>query len=128
MRSSRSNNADQIVAASSAVNPNVEAPTDFEGAVPVAKPNTATVLGLLALTSVTFSYLGAYAVSGALVQAEVLRRWQPGADPRPTWLVAGFFLLLTVFVGIGGLARFLSRRELKHIDEMSEEVADTGAS
>jgi hypothetical protein len=121
MRSSRSNSADQIVAASAAMNPDVEALSDEEGVLAVAKPNTVTVLGLLALTSLTFSYLGAYAVSGALVQAEVLHRWQPGSDPRPKWLVAGFVLLLTAFVGIGGLARFLSRRELRHIDEMSEE-------
>jgi hypothetical protein len=121
MRSTRSNSADQIVAVSAAVNPDFEAVTEFEGAVPIAKPNTATVLGLLALTSLTFSYLGAYAVSGALVQAEVLHRWQPGTDPRPKWLVAGFFLLLTAFVGVGGLARFLSRRELKQIDEMSDD-------
>jgi hypothetical protein len=123
MRSStRSNSADQIVAASAAVNPDVEAPSDFEGAPPVTKPKLATVIGLLALTSLTFSYLGAYAVSGALVQAEVLHRWQPGHDPRPKWLVAGFVLLLTAFVGIGGLARFLSRRELRHIDKMSEDA------
>jgi hypothetical protein len=126
MRSSRSNSADQIVAASAAVNPDVEAVSDFDGAVTIAKPKMATVLGLLALTSLTFSYLGAYAVSGALVQAEVLHRWQPGSDPRPKWLVAGFVLLLTAFVGVGGLARFLSRRELRHIDKMSEEPAESG--
>jgi hypothetical protein len=103
------------------MNPDVEALSDVDGVGPTAKPNTATVLGLLALTSLTFSYLGAYAVSGVLVQAEMLHRWQPGSDPRPKWLVAGFVLLLMVFVGIGGLARFLSRRELRHIDEMSEE-------
>jgi ABC-type branched-subunit amino acid transport system permease subunit len=83
------------------------------------------VLGLLALTSLTFSYLGAYAVAGALVQAEVLQRWQPGHDPRPRWLVAGFFLLLAAFVGIGGVARFLSRRELRHIDKMSEDAMES---
>jgi hypothetical protein len=123
MRSSRNSNAEQIIAASAAMNPDVEAVAEVEGAAPPAKPNTATVLGLLALTSLTFSYLGAYAVSSALVQAEVLHRWQPGHDPRPIWLVAGFVLLLVVFVGLGGLARFLSKRELRHIDEMSEDAA-----
>ena len=103
------------------MNPDVEALCEMEGVAAVAKPNTVTVLGLLALTSLTFSYLGAYAVAGALVQAEVLHRWQPGHDPRPKWLVAGFVLLLIAFVGVGGLARFLSRRELRQIDEMSEE-------
>jgi hypothetical protein len=124
MRSTRSNSADQIAAASAAVNPDFEALSDFEGAAPIGKPNIAAVIGLLALTSLTFSYLGAYAVAGALVQAEVLHRWQPGHDPRPKWLVAGFFLLLTAFGGVGGLARFLSRRELRHIDKMSEEAIE----
>jgi hypothetical protein len=125
MRSNRSTSiADQIVAASAAVNPNVEVAGDAEAAGDVAKPNNATVLGLLALTSLTFSYLGAYAVSGALVQAEVLHRWRPDADPRPKWLVEGFCVLLLVFMCIGALARHLSRRELRQIDEMSDEAAE----
>src|SRR5689334_14324417 len=107
MPSSRSNNAEQIIAASAAMNPDVEAVAEMEGVAPPTTPKMVTVLGLLALTSLTFSYLGAYAVSGALVQAEVLHRWPPGHDPRPIWLLAGFVLLLVVFVGIGGLARFL---------------------
>ena len=124
MRSSRSNSADQIAAASAAVNPSMEIVT-ADGEVAAAKPNTATVLGLLALTSLTFSYLGAYAVSGALVQADVIRRWRPDADPRPTWLVVGFCVLLLVFVCVGALARHLSRRELRQIDEMSEEETES---
>lgn len=87
-----------------------------------AKPRTITVVGLLALTSLTFSYLGAYAVSGALVQTEVMRRWRPDADPRPRWLVMGFCVLLAIFMCAGGLVRFLSRRQLKQIDEMAEET------
>jgi hypothetical protein len=120
MRSSRSDHAEQIAAASAAVNPNFDAPLDAEAAADVTKPNTATVLGLLALTSLTFSYLGAYAVSGALVQAEVLHRWRPDADPRPKWLAVGFCVLLLAFICVGALARHLSRRELRQIDEMSD--------
>src|SRR4051794_21267649 len=81
------------------------------------KPKTATVLGLLALTSLTLSYLGAYAVAGALVEADVLRRWHPDADPRPRWLITAFSVLLGMFVSFGGLVRFLSQRQLRKIDE-----------
>src|SRR5687768_9108314 len=75
------------------------------------KPRTATVLGLLALTSLTFSYLGAYAVLGALVRSEVLPPWNPDADPRPKWLVLGFFVLMATFVCAGAAVRQLSRRQ-----------------
>ena len=91
--------------------------------IPAGKPRTATVLGLLALTSLTFSYLGAYAVSGALVSAEVIRAWPPGADPRPKWLAIGFCSLLASFVLLGGVARCLSRRQLRSIDAMDQEDA-----
>lgn len=87
----------------------------------VRKPRTTTVLGLLALTSLTFSYLGAYAVSGAMVSAEMIRPWPPGSDPRPKWLAIGFGLLLACFLCLGGVARCLSKRQLRRIDEMVQE-------
>src|SRR3954452_15646441 len=40
-------------------------------------------LGLRLLTALTFSYLLPYAVTNALVSADVLSRWPPGTDPRP---------------------------------------------
>lgn len=79
------------------------------------------MLGLLALTSLTFSYLGAYAVSGAMVSAEMIRPWPPGSDPRPKWLAIGFGLLLACFLCLGGVARCLSKRQLRRIDEMAQE-------
>jgi hypothetical protein len=87
-----------------------------------AKPKLPTVLGLLALTSLTLSYLGAYAVAGALVEADVLHRWRPDADPRPKWLIIGFCALLVTFTLMGVVVRFLSQRQLREIDEMSDEV------
>jgi hypothetical protein len=96
---------------------------ETDDATPVGKPRTTTVLGLLALTSLTFSYLGSYAVSGALVSAEVIRAWPPGADPRPKWLAIGFCSLLASFVLLGVVARCLSRRQLRRIDAMDQEDA-----
>jgi hypothetical protein len=85
------------------------------------KPRTATVLGLLVLTSLTISYVGAYAVSGALKRAEIIRPWPPGTDPRLRWLLIGFVVLLASFGGIAALVRYLSRRQLRQIDEMAED-------
>jgi hypothetical protein len=90
--------------------------------LPDTKPRTVTVLGLLALTSLTFSYLGVYAVSGALVRANVLRPWPAEADPRLRWLAISFFVLLAGFGIIAALARYLSRRQLRQIDEMADDV------
>ena len=85
-------------------------------------PRTAVVLGLLVLTSLTFSYLGAYALSGALVEADVLRPWPPGHDPRPGWFAVSFCVLLAGFACVGSAARHLSRRHLQRIDRMAEET------
>jgi hypothetical protein len=85
------------------------------------KPKTATVLGLLGLTSLTFSYLGAYAVAGVLVKTEVLRPWPAGSDPRPRWLLTGFCVLLLMFMSIGGIVRTLSKRHMAQIDDMANE-------
>ena len=82
-------------------------------------PRTLTVLGLLAVTALTFSYLGSYAVTNALVANEVMRPWSDGQDPRPRWLVTGFCVLMLAFVLVGGFFRVLGRRELKQIEAMN---------
>lgn len=86
------------------------------------RPRTATVLGLLTLTSLTFSYLGAYAVAGALVQSEVLKPWPADADPRPRWLAIGFGVLLASFVCLAATVRYLSKRQLARIDQMADDA------
>ena len=96
---------------------------DPDDVAPPQKPGTAKVLTLLALTSLTFSYLGSYAVAGALVSAEVIRPWSAGADPRPRWLAIGFCSLLATFILLGGVVRCLSRRQLQRIDDMAQEEA-----
>lgn len=96
---------------------------DPDDVTPLQKPGTAKVLTLLALTSLTFSYLGSYAVAGALVSAEVIHPWSAGADPRPRWLAIGFCSLLATFILLGGVVRCLSRRQLQRIDEMAQEDA-----
>jgi hypothetical protein len=85
------------------------------------RPRTVTVLGLLAGVALIFSYLGAYAITDALVSAEVMRPWGADADPRPGWMLTGFVVLLGAFVCVGAAARFMSRQHLRRIDAMAED-------
>lgn len=78
------------------------------------------VLGLLMAAALVFSYLGAYALADALVAAEVLQAWPRNRDPRPGWMLMGFVSLLGTFLIIGGLFKWFTRRELRHIDQMME--------
>lgn len=88
--------------------------------VTLRRPNTVAVLGVLVAAAGMFSYLGAYCVTNVLVRNEVLREWAPGADPRPRWLLFGFTGLMVVFGCVAVLARCVSARQLKRIDEMEQ--------
>ena len=85
-----------------------------------AKPRTVSVLGVLVITSFTFSYLATYALSKVLVRAEMLRPWPSHTDPRPRWLAVTFCVMLATFGVIGAAARQLSKRHLNRIDEMAD--------
>jgi hypothetical protein len=82
------------------------------------RPKTVTVLGLLVGIAAVFSYLGAYAFANALVSAEMLPAWSSGSDPRPRWFAVTFCILLGSFMLIGMIARFISGRQLRTIDDM----------
>ena len=94
---------------------------EFQSAPPQQRPKTATVLGLLAAVAAMLSYLGTYAMANALVSAEVLKPWPSDHDPRPKWFVVGFVVLSALFAVIGGIARHVSARGLKQIEEMELE-------
>jgi hypothetical protein len=94
---------------------------------PPQPPRTLTVLGLLALTALTFSYLVSYALTNALVAAQVVQPWSPGRDPRPRRLVVGFCILMLVFIVVGDLLRRMSKREARAIDEMADAADELGA-
>jgi hypothetical protein len=96
---------------------------DEDSASPAAeqpRPRTITVLGMLAAVALVFSYLGAYALANALVAAEVIQAWPRESDPRPRWMLVGFVSLLTTFLIVGAVFKWISRRELRQIDEMME--------
>jgi len=93
---------------------------EFESAPPAERPRTITVLGFLVISAATLSYLGAYAMTNALVAADLIKAWPKDHDPRLKWFLLGFVTLVTLFAGIGALFRFFSSRHLKKIDEMEQ--------
>src|SRR5688572_1880537 len=68
-----------------------------------ARPRTISVVVVLMVTAIVVSYLGAYAVPTALVNAEMMAPWPTYDDPRPRWVVMTFVGVLTSFLLIGGL-------------------------
>lgn len=94
---------------------------DAEETAPEKKPRTLVVLLMLVASAATFSYLWAYAIPEALIDADILPRWQAGPDPRPRRLAVVFAALMGAFLTLGLVARILSARQMKRIDEMGEE-------
>ena len=91
---------------------------DFESAPAPPRPRTITVLGLLAFVALVFSYIVAYAMVNALVSAEMMKPWPSGSDPRLKYFAFTFVGLMVTFVLFGALARFVSKRQLKKIDDI----------
>lgn len=84
------------------------------------RPKTLTVVSMLIAAALILSYLMAYAVTNALVAAEVVSRWPPGSDPRPLRMCFGFIALMTAFTLVAAIAQWMSRRQLKRIDEWEQ--------
>ncbi len=84
-------------------------------------PKTLTVVCILVAVGLIASYLWAYALTNALVAAEVISRWPPGRDPRPMRMCLGFVTMMSVFTIVAGVAQWMSRRQLKRIDEMGDD-------
>jgi hypothetical protein len=95
--------------------PATPAPTPFQ-----RLKKTVFAVGVLLATAAMFSYLLAYAMTDALATAQVLPRYESSNDPRPMWMVRAFICLTCTFMAVGGLARLLSRRQLRRIDAMAD--------
>jgi hypothetical protein len=85
-----------------------------------ARPRTWLVLGMLALTALTFSYLGSYAITNALLAEHVISPWPADHDPRPKRLLIGFCVLMLVFMVLGEVFRQMSRSDFRAIDQMAD--------
>ena len=93
-----------------------------EGASPVKR--IVATLALVVVTALAFSYLFAYAITNALVSANVLSRWPEGTDPRPRRMLIAFASMLTVFLIGSMVARVFNRRGLREIDAMMDETSE----
>jgi hypothetical protein len=82
---------------------------------------TLFVLCLLAVAALVFSYLGAFAVPGALVSADLMERWPIGRDPRPRWMMLSFSSLAGTFCCVGVLLKWSSWRQMKRLDAIGDD-------
>lgn len=98
----------------------VDQNSSFDG----PRASTVQVLGLLVMTAFALSYLGAYAFTNALLDADILQQWAPGSDPRPRLLAVCFVSLMGLFGVMGFLFRILSSRELRSIDALANETEE----
>jgi hypothetical protein len=91
------------------------------------RPRTWSVLGLLALTALTFSYLGSYAITNALVAENVISPWPAGSDPRPRRLLIGFCVLMLIFMVLAEVFRQISKSDFRAIDAMANAEEEPAA-
>jgi hypothetical protein len=77
----------------------------------------AKVALLLLLVAVVFSYLGAFALTNALISADLLERWPPGSDPRPRWMITSFATLTAVFTVIALWLKWTSWRHMRPVED-----------
>lgn len=82
------------------------------------KPKIAAVLGLLVLAALTFSYLGAYAGTNALVNAQMMPPISHEHDPRLRWALSSFVIIMALFGVVALLLRLVSRWQFQRIDKM----------
>ena len=83
-------------------------------------PKTSAVVVFLAAFAIITSWLCVYAVSNALIAVDIMSPWPAEADPRPRWMLNGFFGTFGVFSLLAVLFRWSSRRQLRQIDAMAE--------
>ncbi len=96
-------------------------PLEDDTTIEYPRPRTATVLVLLIGAALTLSYLGAYALTNALLTAELISPWPTSEDPRPRYFLTGFLGLSGLFIITCGLFRLMSWRQLRRIDAMAGE-------
>jgi hypothetical protein len=85
------------------------------------RPHTVSVLTVLMVTSVVFSYLIAYALPQTMLAAGMIEPWSPYNDPRARWMATAMFVILGSFVSIWGFVRMLSVFQFRRIDAMGQD-------
>ena len=85
-----------------------------------SSPRTSTVLVFLAAFAIMMSWLCVYALTNALIAADIISAWPVDADPRPRWMMDAFVGFFGAAAIIGLLFRWVSHRQLKRIDAMAD--------
>ncbi len=93
---------------------------DIENTPSQRVPRTTTVLVFLAASAMIAAWLAVYALTNALIAVDLLAEFPREADPRPAWMLRAFLGIFCVFGIVGGLFRWLSNRQLRRIDAISE--------
>src|SRR6478672_10894858 len=82
---------------------------------------TATILTLVPLATLGFSYLVGYALTGTLVDNGVIPPWPVDRDPRPRNVLLMFCGLMALFTLAFAAFRLISEHQLHRIDAIAEE-------
>ncbi len=89
--------------------------------VPTARPpRIMSVLSLVLVALVVFSYLVSFGVINVLAGAGVIAPLPHDHDPRPRWMFVIFAVTGGVLAFAAGLMKWTSNRHLLQIDELSD--------
>lgn len=101
-----------------------EAVPEEEIPSPLRLTRTLAVLALLGIAIVVFSYLGAFAVTTALVNADLLDKWPPGIDPRPRWMLMSLGYTSGTLCALAALLKLTSWLQLRRLDATGDDDAN----
>ncbi|HEX2970977.1 MAG TPA: hypothetical protein VHP11_01520 [Tepidisphaeraceae bacterium] len=94
---------------------------EMEEKTPSQAPRTATVLVFLAASAMILAWLAVYPVTNALIAVDLIPAWSREIDPRPAWMLRAFIGMFFTFAGFGLAFRWLSNRQLRRIDAISND-------
>ena len=83
-------------------------------------PRTLNVLALLVCSAGVFSYLGAYALTNALVAANIMEKWPADHDPRSRWMFLIFAALMGAFLVLAIFFKVTNWRAMRHSDKLAD--------
>src|SRR4051794_14675720 len=83
-------------------------------------PKTLNVLALLVCAAGVFSYLGAYALTNALVAAGLMEKWPADHDPRSRWMVLIFAGVAAFFLLIASYFKYTNWRQKRQMAKLAD--------
>jgi hypothetical protein len=83
-------------------------------------PKTLNVLALLVCAAGVFSYLGAYALTNAMVASGLMEKWPTDHDPRSRWMFLIFASLMGAFLVLAIFFKVTNWRAMRHMDKLAD--------